>query len=397
MTLENLEYESLDLPASVQTIQLPDKTVYLVGTAHVSEESVEDVRRTIQQVQPDSVCVELCDSRYRTMTQKNTWQEMDIFKIVREKRSTLLLAQLLMSAFYRKLGAKLGVQPGAEMLEGIQQAGRTGAQLITADRDIQITLKRVWRNLGFWTKLKFFGEFLAGLVLSEEIDEDLIEKIKQRDQLEVLMEEFSGKLPGIKERLIDERDVYLAQKIREAPGRKVVAVVGAGHCSGIEANIQEDHSLAPLRELPPKSNIPKIVGWSIPVLILALIVSSFFNNGTQHSIGSITIWILANGILSAAGTALAFGHPLTVLAAFAAAPLTSLNPTIAAGWVAGLVQAIVRRPKVADLESLPAAISTFKGFWMNPLIRILLVVVLANLGSSLGTFIGGIWIAQRTL
>lgn len=396
MVIENLEYATLELPDSVRTIQLPDKVVYLVGTAHVSEESVRDVRTTITEVQPDSVCVELCPARYKTMTQQNAWRDMNIFKVVREKKSTLLLAQLMMSAFYKKLGEKLGVQPGAEMMEGIDQARKTGAQLVTADRDIQITLKRVWRNLGFWTKLKFFSEFLAGIILSEKIDEELIEKIKERDQLEVLMEEFSGKLPGIKERLIDERDIYLAQKIREAPGNKVVAVVGAGHCRGIEENIHTEHSLEPLTTLPPKSKLPQVLGWGIPIAICALIVSSFLTNGAQHSIHSISIWILANGILSALGAALAFGHPLTVISALAAAPLTSLNPTVAAGWVAGLVQALVRKPTVADLENLPHAISSFKGFWMNPLIRILLVVVFANIGSSLGTFIGGVWIAQRT-
>ncbi len=397
MVTENPEKEIVNLPESVQIIQLKEKKVYLVGTAHVSKESVEDVRITIQAVRPDSVCVELCPPRLKTLTQRNAWEEMDIFKIVREKKSSLLLAQLMMSAFYRKLGDQLGVKPGAEMLEGVAQARQIGAELVTADRDIQITLKRVWRNLRLWTRVKLFSELLAGIFVSEKIDEELIEQIKKKDQLEALMEEFSGKLPGIKERLIDERDIYLAQKIRETSGKTIVAIVGAGHCPGIERNIHEDHDLEPLEELPRKSLTPKILGWGIPALILTLLIAGFFKDGTQHSVQSISIWILTNGILSALGTALAFGHPVTIATAFVAAPITSLNPTIAAGWVAGLVQAYVRKPTVADFENLPVAIATFKGFWMSPLIRILLVVVMANIGSSIGTFVAGIWIAQRTL
>lgn len=385
------------LPDSVHRIEAVGKTVYLVGTAHVSKESVADVRRTVAAVEPDSVCVELCRARYETMSRRDSWQKMDVFKVVREKKSSLLLGQLLMTAFYRKLGRQLGVQPGAEMLEGVNCANEIGATLVCADRDIQITLKRVWGNLGGWTKLRLASELLAGMLMSEKIDEEMIEKIKKQDQLEVLMEEFSSKIPGIKERLIDERDIYLAQKIREAPGETVVAVVGAGHCPGIEREIQSDHDLAPLLETPPKSLLPRIVGWGIPLIIIAMIAGSFVRNGVAYSVDSIWIWVLVNGALSALGTALALGHPLTVLASFVAAPLTSLNPTVAAGWVAGLVQAVVRKPTVADVERLPQDIGSFKGFWTNPLIRILLVVVLANLGSSIGTWIGGVWIFNRSI
>lgn len=386
-----------ELPESVRRIEVDGKTVYLIGTAHVSKESVADVRQTIAAVHPDSVCVELCRARYETLSQRDSWQKMDIFKVVRQKKSALLLGQLMMTAFYRKLGRQLGVQPGAEMLEGVNCANETGATLVCADRDIQITLKRVWGNLGAWTKLRLLSELLAGMLMSEQIDEDLIEKIKQKDQLEVLMDEFSSKVPGIKERLIDERDIYLAQKIRQAPGKTIVAVVGAGHCPGIERQIQRDHDLVPLLELPAKSLLPRIVGWGIPLAIVAMIASSFLRNGIAYSVDSIWIWVLVNGVLSALGTALALGHPLTVISAFVAAPITSLNPTVAAGWVAGLVQAVVRKPTVADIERLPQDLGSFKGFWTNPLIRILLVVVLANLGSSIGTWIGGVWIFNRTL
>ena len=221
--------------------------------------------------------------------------------------------------------------------------------------------------------------------------------MKSKDQLENIMEAFTDSFPEVKKRLIDERDIYLSQKIRIAPGKKIVAVVGAGHVKGIKEHIINDIPLGPVMEIPPKSVIPQILKWAIPLSILVLLVVGFFKGGVEHSAQSIYIWILVNGILSAVGTAIAFGHPLTILSAFVGAPITSLNPMIAAGWVAGLVQAWIKKPTVHDFEDLPNAISSIKGFWLNPVSRILLVVVLANLGSTFGTIISGIWIAERTL
>ena len=383
------------LPASVHHITIEGKNIYLVGTAHVSKKSVEDVSNTIETVNPDAICVELCAARHKAIVQRDNWKQMNIFKIIKEKKAVFLLAQLIMSSFYRRIGEQLGVQPGAEMVEGIKQAEKTGAELVLADRDIEITLKRVWRNLNFFNKLKMASHILATLFVGEKIDESLIEKIKEQDQLETIMETFSESFPEVKKRLIDERDIYLAQKIRSAPGTTVVAVVGAGHVPGIQQHIHKNEPIAPLVEVPPKSIIPAILKWAIPALILTLLIAGFFKGGRQHSVESIYIWILVNGVLSAVGAAIALAHPLTILATFVAAPITSLNPTIAAGWVSGLVQTWVKKPTVSDLEDLPNAISSVKGFWMNPVSKILLVVVLANLGSSLGTFISGSWIAAR--
>ena len=383
------------LPASVHHITIEGKNIYLVGTAHVSKKSVEDVSNTIETVNPDAICVELCAARHKAIVQRDNWKQMNIFKIIKEKKAVFLLAQLIMSSFYRRIGEQLGVQPGAEMVEGIKQAEKTGAELVLADRDIEITLKRVWRNLNFFNKLKMASHILATLFVGEKIDESLIEKIKEQDQLETIMETFSESFPEVKKRLIDERDIYLAQKIRSAPGTTIVAVVGAGHVPGIQQHIHKNEPIAPLVEVPPKSIIPAILKWAIPALILTLLIAGFFKGGRQHSVESIYIWILVNGILSAVGAAIALAHPLTILATFIAAPITSLNPTIAAGWVSGLVQTWVKKPTVSDLEDLPNAISSVKGFWVNPVSKILLVVVLANLGSSLGTFISGSWIAAR--
>jgi pheromone shutdown-related protein TraB len=389
--------EETRLSESINCVKVGDKEVYIVGTAHISQKSVEDVRQTVESIRPDSICVELCQSRYNALTQKDSWEKMDVFKVIREKKAVFLLAQLIMTSFYRRLGEKLGIQPGAEMLEAVKLANNTGASLILADRSIEVTLKRVWRYLGFWNKLKLFMSILLGLFETEEVDEELIEKIKKQDQLESMMMEFAGKFPEIKKRLLDERDIYLSQKIAQAPGRVIVAVVGAGHVQGIKENVNKDHSLDPLNEIPPKSKSGTILKWLIPLLIILLLIGGFFKGDTGHSLQSIYIWFLVNGTLSALGAAIALGHPLTIASSFLAAPLTSLNPFMAAGWVAGLVQAWIRKPIVSDFEELPEAIKTAKGFWSNPVTKILLVVALANLGSVLGTFISGSWIAARTL
>jgi pheromone shutdown-related protein TraB len=385
------------LPERTTHIRVDDRDIYLVGTAHISRESVEDVRTTIEAVHPDSVCVELCKARHQAMTQTDNWRKMDVFKVVRQKKAVFLLAQLMLSSFYRRLGEKLGVQPGAEMLEGVRLAEQTGAELVLADRDIEITLKRVWGFLGFFSKLKLVMHFLMSLLfVHEEIDEEMIERLKKQDQLEAAMAELAEQYPQIKTRLIDERDTYLAERIRTAPGKTVVAVVGAGHVDGIREQVHQPQSLEELRQIPRRPLWPTLVKWGIPLLVLGFIAYGF-RKGVSHGVESIYIWVLVNGIFSAAGAALAFAHPLAVVTAFLAAPLTSLNPMLAAGWFAGIAQALIKKPQVSNLEDLPEAIRTWKGFWTNPVTRILLVVALANIGSVIGTWVGGIWIGARSV
>ena len=394
--MEKTMQELNALPQRVAYVRVDDRDVYLVGTAHISKESVEDVHTTIEQVRPDAVCVELCQARYQAMTQADNWRKMDIFKVVRQKKAVFLLAQLILSSFYRRLGEKLGVQPGAEMLEGIRMAEQAGAQLVLADRDIDITLKRVWGYLGFWSKCKLAMQLLMSTLFTEKIDTDLIEQLKKQDQLEAIMAEFAQHFPEIKRRLIDERDTYLAQKIRTAPGKTIVAVVGAGHVDGIKRQIHQDQPLDELTKLPPKSIWPTVFAWGIPLLIVALIALGFMK-GTTHGFENILIWLFITGGLAAVGAALALAHPVTILSAFFAAPITTLHPLLAAGWVAGIVQAFVKRPTVSDLEDLPEAIGSMKGFWTNPVTRILLIIALANLGAMIGVPIAGAWIAARSV
>ncbi len=389
---------AIELPQSVTHIKLDDRDIYLVGTAHVSTESVEDVKKTVELISPDAIAVELCQPRHKAMTNPQAWQQMNIFNVIKQKKSTFLLAQMIMSSFYKKLGKELGIQPGAEMLEGINLAEQTNVKLVLADREIEVTLKRLWGNLTFFNKLKLFYQLLLSFLSNEKIDAEMIETLKAKDQLTQIMEAFGKSLPQVKKYLIDERDIYLAQKIRSATEyKKIVAVVGAGHVPGITEHIKTDHDLAEITSIPPKSIWPKILKWSFPIAIIALVTWGFFKQGPAHSMDNVYIWILVNGVLSALGAALALAHPLTIAASFLAAPLTSLNPMIAAGWVAGLVQAKLKKPTVADLENLPEAISSFSGFWKNPATKILLVVAMANLGSGIGTWIATIWIGSRAI
>lgn len=383
------------LPATVHHIQAAGKDIWLVGTAHVSKQSVEDVAATVAAIQPDSICVELCPARHKSLADPHAWKRMDIFKVIREKKSLFLFAQLILASFYRKLGRELDVQPGAEMLKGVQLAESTGVELVLADRDITLTLKRIWAGLGFWNRMKLLSSFLAGFFEKGTVDAASIETMKQQDQLEAVMHSFEETFPGIKERLIDERDIYLAQKIRSAKGTRVVAVVGAGHCPGIEKQIQRDHDLSPLETIPPSSIWNAILGWGVPLVLFGLFGALLALKGQHAAIDYGIFWFLATGIGAALGTALAFGHPLAILTSLLTAGAGAIIPVLGVGMFAATVQAWVKRPTVNDMERLPEDLESLKGAWNNGVSRIFLVLILANLGSTLGTLLTTLVIAKK--
>jgi len=379
---------------NITRLHLDGKEYILIGTAHVSKHSAEQVKQVIEAENPDSVCVELDEQRYQSIREGNKWKDMDIVQVIKEKKASLLLINLAISSFQNRMAKQFGINAGQEMIQGIESAKETGAKLVLADRNIQITFSRVWGNIGFKGKLSLLSQIIASIFSKESISEEELEKMKNMDTINAVLNEFTESFPRLKKPLIDERDQYLAQKIKDAPGDKIVAVLGAAHVPGIKEEIKKEHDLASLNTVPPKSNVPKIIGWSIPVLILALIVYTFFANPSA-GLAQTMSWILWHGSLSAIGAALALAHPLTILTAFAAAPITSLNPILAAGWFAGITQAYVRRPSVKDFETLSEDVFTVKGFWRNKVSRILLIVVLSNIGSSLGTFIGGADVIRR--
>ena len=379
----------MELPSSVSVVNYKDKEIYLLGTAHVSKKSVDEVTEVVENVKPDSICVELCKSRLESIQNKDNWKKMDIFKILKEKKVPFLMAQLLMSSFYKKLGEKLEVTPGAEMIQGVKEAEKMNAELVLADRNIEVTLRRVWGGLSLFQRLNFVATILASMFSKEEdIDEATIESLKEKDHLEDAMEEFAEQFPGIREPLINERDIYLSEKIKNAPGKKIVAVVGAAHVNGIISHLEENHNLEEIEVIPKELPIIKIIGWIIPLLIIGLIAYGF-TKSSEIGTSSIMIWILVNGIFSAIGAIIATANPVTVITSFIAAPITSLNPTIGAGIVAGIVQAFMKKPTVEDLETVSDAMENFSSFRKNNFTRVLLVVILVSLGSSIGTFVAG--------
>ncbi|MFP4571524.1 MAG: TraB/GumN family protein [Desulfobacterales bacterium] len=371
----------------VTTLEVDGRKVMLVATAHVSIQSAELAESVIEEEKPDTVCVELCASRHQSIRDSARWRQMDIIKVIKEKKSFLLLANMMLTAFQKRIGQKLGVRPGEEMIRALDAAEANGAEICLADRDITVTLSRTWRSTRLWNKIKLIFQMILSLGGIDDIDEQAVEDMKKEDILQSLLSELEKSHPSIREILIDERDRYMAHKIRSAKGEKIVAVVGAGHVPGIKKYLYEDIDPAPLETVPPRGKGLAVFKWLLPAVIILVIASGFYYGGAEAGKSMVLWWLGVNAVFAGLGAAAAFAHPVTILSALVAAPLTSLNPMIAAGWVAGLVEASVRKPKVGDLEDLPADILSVKGFWRNKVTRILLVVVFANIGSSVGTFV----------
>jgi pheromone shutdown-related protein TraB len=371
----------------LHSLFVDDKEITLVGTAHVSKESVNLVNAVIDVERPDTVCVELCPSRYQSIVQKDRWKDMNIIKVIKEKKAFLLLSNLMLASFQKRIADKLDVKPGEEMIKAIDAGNEAGAAIHLADRDIRVTLSRAWRAIGLWDKLKLIFQMVLSLGEVDEITAEDVEKMKQEDMLETILSDIGKSLPKIREILIDERDQYLVHKIRTAPGNKIIAVVGAGHVPGIKKYWDQDIDPQKLEAIPPKSKFSNFLKWMVPAAILALLVAGFFFGGAEKGTEMIVWWIAANSVLAGLGAVLAMAHPYTILSSILAAPLTSLNPMIAAGWVSGLVEAFSRKPRVRDFENLQEDIHTIRGFWRNNVTRILLVVMFTNIGSSLGTFV----------
>lgn len=382
--MENPEQENNNC---TEIVLSEEKTVKLIGTAHVSKESADYVQKIILEKKPDTVCVELCNTRLDSIQDSDKWRNMDIIKIIREKKALLLFINLILASFQKRIAKKFGVQPGQEMINAVNSAKEIDAVIVPADRDIQITLSRVWRGMGFLKKLKLVFQLLLSLGSSDDITEEEIEKMKQEDILKSILTDVKKSHPEIERILIDERDMYLAEKIKNAPGENIIAVVGAGHVPGIKKYIADNTglSLDELNILPPPGNAGKIIKWLIPAAVLIIFAIGFSMGGKSAGADMIWFWIAANGIFAGLGAIIALAHPYTILSAILAAPLTSLNPMVAAGWVSGLVEAFTRKPKVKDFEAISEDILSIKGFWRNSVIRILLVVVFTNIGSTIGT------------
>ena len=373
-----------------------DKEIVLVGTAHISQESVDTVVRTIDEVIPDTVCVELDTQRYQSLINNKGWESLNLKEIIKKKQIPFLLANLALSSYQKRMGLHTGVKPGAELAAAAQTAEEREMEVELIDRNIRTTLLRVWRKTSLWNKTKVIASLFGSLFEKQELNEKELAKLRASDTLSNMLEEMEKLLPSVKQILVDERDMYMAYHIRNAPGKRVLAVVGAAHLPGIIRLLQGDEinpeAIAEITTIPPKTTLSKIIPWLIPGIVIALFIVGFFFGNRDQLATAVTAWVLANGLFSALGALLAFGHPVTIISAFIAAPLTSLNPTIGAGFITGLVQSFVAAPTVRDMEHVGEDLVTFKGWWQNRLTRVLLVFLFSSIGSSIGTFVALGWL-----
>ena len=370
---------------------------FLLGTAHVSPASVEAVKQLSGSGDFDAIAVELCPARHHALTQKQQWKDMDLYRIIREKKAGLVMANLALGAYQRRIADQFGIEPGAELKAAADAAVEHDLTLQLIDRDLATTLKRSYRAVPWYKRVMLTTGLLMSTVSSEEIDEEQIEKLKEGDILESTFTEFAEQSPELYEALIAERDRYMAARLRQEnsdnAGKKILVVVGAGHLDGLAGFLENDQA-EPRAEVEKLSQIapPKLWPKFIPWIIAALVLTGFwigFSRSPELGWQLVTLWVLINGGLAALGALIARGHPLTIMSAMLAAPLTSLNPAVAAGMVTGLVESWVRKPKVSDLERLRDDTTTLRGWFRNRATRILLVFFFSNLGSAIGTWVAG--------
>ncbi len=378
---------------TLSVLEIGEKTIYLLGTAHVSRDSVDEVASIIEEKQPEHICVEIDAGRYKVMKEGQSWTSLNIGKVLKQGKGFFMLANLALSSFQKRMGRESGTTPGQEMRIAIEAAEKAGIPFSFSDRDIQITLRRAWKKSGFWNKMKLLAALLSSAFSREKLSAEDVEALKERSALQGMLEELAKELPAAKSVLIDERDRYLATNIFTAPGKTVLAVIGAGHAGGIITTLEKlengtmETGLDDLNYIPPPAKASKIVPWIIPAGVAGLIIYGFINSGWSQGLEMFIYWFAVNGILAGIGAILSLAHPLTVVATVLMAPFTSLNPTIGVGIVSGGLEAYLRKPRVYDFEHLNDDIVSIRGFFRNRVTHALLVFFFTSIGSAIGTFV----------
>ncbi|MDH5300060.1 MAG: TraB/GumN family protein [Gammaproteobacteria bacterium] len=387
----------------ITQIQLGDHQITLLGTAHVSRASADKVRELIESGEFDSVAIELCPSRHNSLINQDSFAKMDLLKVIREGKASMVAASLALSAYQQRMAEEFNIRPGEEMRVAIDCAQHLHLPVLLIDREVGTTLRRVYHNVPWWKRFNLAGGLFTSLFSQEKVTEADIERLKQGDVLESTFAQFADSQEDIYTPLVDERDRYMAARLRQehaaGPPRKTLAVIGAGHLKGIERYLNESHR-QPEAEISQLDTIPSGNGWFkyIPWLIVLVILAGFafgFAHSPDMGWQMVMDWIVINGSLAAIGTLIAGGHILTILAAFVAAPITSLNPAIGAGMVTALVETFLRRPTIGDFSQLRQDTTQVRGWWRNRVTRILLVFFLSSLGSAMGTYIAGFAIFER--
>lgn len=389
--------KSHDYPDEVRFVDVSGRQFILVGTAHISQESTDLVRRVIENERPDCVCIELDTQRYEALSQKSRWETLDLRQVIRNKQLSALLANLLLASYQKKLGGALGVTPGTELLEAALVAKELGIPVALCDRDVRVTLRRAWASMGLWKKATLMATLGVSIFEKPELSEEDLRELRKLDALSELMSELGEALPDLKRVLIDERDAFLSRRISEAEGDRVLAVVGAGHVRGMVDALRSGDpvDIDEINSIPPIRPIMKWVGWGIPGLILASFVYIGFTKGAAVAGENLLYWIVANGIPTTLGAVISLAHPLVIASAFFVAPVTSLIPVIGAGYVCAFLQAYMQPPVVSEFESVADDVGHARRWWRSKLLRVFLVFLLTTFGSMIGTWVGGLEIVSN--
>jgi pheromone shutdown-related protein TraB len=364
-------------------IDFSDKQIHLIGTAHISLASVELVERVINEVKPDTVAIELCEQRYQSLNDPDKWRNTDMFTVIKERKTSLLLARLILASFQKKLGNQLEVQPGAEMLKAADMAKQLKAEILLADRSIRTTMSRVWGNLSLFKKSQLAGAMFTGIFKKVDITGDDIEKIKKQGALEEALIEFSKEFPSIVKPLIQERDQYIAQTLRSSTGKVIVAVIGAGHCPGIKKAILQDSDLDELSKIPPTKLSSILFAWFFPLIFILTMAYLSFYSSSDINKSNITsylgIWSLVTMVCTCMGCIITVTHPITAIVTIFTAPITTLIPIFRPGLIAGITEISLKQPRVEDMESVLEDITSVKGWYRNRVARTLLIIMVINL------------------
>jgi len=396
---ENMSQEEQQESTDVHRVEVNGREIWLVGTAHVSQRSVDLVREVIEREKPDVVCIELDAGRYEVLSQGKKFEEQDLREVLKKKQLATLMLNLILASYQRRLGMKLGVTPGSELLEAAKVAEENGIPMVLCDRDVRITLRRAWQSISWWQRFRLVSELGVSLFDSPDISEEELARIREQDVITEVMNELGRMMPDLKRVLIDERDAYLAHEILETEGRKIVAVVGAGHIRGMIGRLEREEraDMDEITSIPAEGKALKIVGWSIPLIIVGSIVAIALTQGVEAAGENAMIWFLANAIPSGIGALIALGHPVTILAAALSAPFTSLTPLIGAGYVAAFAQLWARPPRVSDFSTLGDDLTIPSRWWKSRLMQIFLVFMLTTLGSLIGTWTGGFGVIRNLI
>ncbi len=391
------------LPVEGPVLQgkLGNAEIYILGTAHVSRQSVIDTEKLIEKINPDSVGVELCESRFQSFMDREAWKKLDIVQVLKERKIYLLFSSVVLSVFQKKMGEQLQTKPGEEMMRAVELAQSGGRALHLIDRSISITLRRAWQSLGYFSRVSVISEMVGSLFYKGDLDKEEIERMKTKDVFEDLIESLPPQFSGIRKILIDERDMYLAQKIRDAvrdakKGGKFVAVVGAGHLPGIEKNLEAENNLEILDSLRKPNKWVAAASLLLPIAIIITLVLYFSGKNPDHTLfDNIVLWVAVKSVASALFPLLMLAHPVAILGAALSGPVSNFNPVIKPGWVSALAEAHFRRPLVEDFENMVRDTSSLRSVFRNRVFRVFLLFFLSQFGAFIGMFVALYWMGVR--